>query len=168
MQNFSSLLNIIECHSTCFGWSFRPSSGVQVCSYTWCCTYRLGLLMMEGKTVRNYKNSKNCTSGWFNIETCLSLTPSLHVPTGGMILKFYIGGLYQNMLASFSLSKIEQKTNTSHQHLYTFITILYSWFLTSWLYINEIQQDATVCRYLFTANLLYMFRMSIAPIIRNT
>ena len=36
------------------------------------------------------------------------------------------------------------------------------------LYINKIQQDATVCRYLFTAKSLYMFRMSIAPIIRST
>jgi len=35
-------------------------------------------------------------------------------------------------------------------------------------YINKIQQDATVCRYLFTANLLYMFRVSIANIIRST
>ena len=34
--------------------------------------------------------------------------------------------------------------------------------------INKIQQDATVCRYLFTASLLYMFRASIAPIIRST
>jgi len=31
-------------------------------------------------------------------------------------------------------------------------------------YINMIQQDATVCRYLFTAKSLYMFRVSIAPI----
>jgi len=36
------------------------------------------------------------------------------------------------------------------------------------LYINKIQQDSTVCRYLFTAKLLYMFRVSIAPIIRST
>ena len=36
------------------------------------------------------------------------------------------------------------------------------------IYINQIQQDATVCRYLFTAKLLYVFRMSIAPIIRST
>ena len=35
-------------------------------------------------------------------------------------------------------------------------------------YINKIQQDATVCRYLFTAKSLYMFRVSIAPIIRST
>jgi len=34
--------------------------------------------------------------------------------------------------------------------------------------INKIQQDATVCRYLFTAKSLCMFRMSIAPIIRST
>jgi len=32
---------------------------------------------------------------------------------------------------------------------------------------NNSQQDATVCRYLFTLNLLYMFRVSIAPIIRS-
>ena len=31
------------------------------------------------------------------------------------------------------------------------------------LYINEIQQDASVCRYLITAKLLYMFRASSNP-----
>ena len=35
-------------------------------------------------------------------------------------------------------------------------------------FIDKIQQNATVCRYLFTASLLYMFRASIAPIIRST
>jgi len=36
------------------------------------------------------------------------------------------------------------------------------------LYIDKIQQDATVCRYLFTASLLHIFRASIATIIRIT
>jgi len=36
------------------------------------------------------------------------------------------------------------------------------------VYINKIQQDATVCRYLFTAKSLYMFGASVAPIIRST
>ena len=36
------------------------------------------------------------------------------------------------------------------------------------IFFNKIQQDATVCRYLFTAKSLYMFRVSIAPIIRCT
>ena len=35
-------------------------------------------------------------------------------------------------------------------------------------YINKIQQDATICRYLFTAKSLYIFRVSIAPIVRST
>jgi len=35
-------------------------------------------------------------------------------------------------------------------------------------YINKIQQDATVCRYIFSAKLIYMFRVSIVPIIRST
>jgi len=35
-------------------------------------------------------------------------------------------------------------------------------------YINKIQQDAIACRHLFTAKLLYMFRVYIAPIIRST
>jgi hypothetical protein len=34
--------------------------------------------------------------------------------------------------------------------------------------IRTLQQDVTVCRYLFTAKLFYMFRASIAPIIRST
>ena len=40
--------------------------------------------------------------------------------------------------------------------------------LTEYIYINKIQRDATVFRCLFTAKLLYMFRVSIAPIIRST
>jgi len=34
--------------------------------------------------------------------------------------------------------------------------------------VEEIQRDVTVCRYLFTVKLLYMFRASILPIIRST
>jgi len=36
------------------------------------------------------------------------------------------------------------------------------------MYNNKIQQDATVYRYLYTEKSLYMFRVSIAPIIRST
>jgi len=36
------------------------------------------------------------------------------------------------------------------------------------LSINKIQHDATICRYLFTASLRYMIRVSISPIIRST
>ena len=43
-------------------------------------------------------------------------------------------------------------------------SFLYPWFNALQLYINKIQQDATVCRYLFTAKSLYMFRVSIIPI----
>jgi len=35
-------------------------------------------------------------------------------------------------------------------------------------YIDKIQQDAPVCGYLFTADILYVFRVSITPIIRST
>jgi len=35
------------------------------------------------------------------------------------------------------------------------------------VYMNKIQQYATVRRYLFTAKLLYMSRVSFAPIIRS-
>ena len=40
----------------------------------------------------------------------------------------------------------------------TNLWFLYSWFHASWLCINKIQQDATVCRDLFNASPLYMFR----------
>ena len=53
------------------------------------------------------------------------------------------------------------KTTLSH-------IILYSRFRASWLYINKIQRDATVCRYLFTAKLLYVFLVSMETIIRST
>jgi len=35
--------------------------------------------------------------------------------------------------------------------------------LETHIYIKKIQQYATVCRYLFNAKSLYMFRVSIAP-----
>jgi len=52
----------------------------------------------------------------------------------------------------------------SHKLLQTFLSMTKH--LT--VYINKIQQGATVYRYLFTAKLLYMFRVSIASIIRST
>jgi hypothetical protein len=55
----------------------------------------------------------------------------------------------------------------ARQELLRACIFLYSWFRASWLYINKIQRDATVYRCLFTAKLLYMFRVSIAPIIRS-
>ena len=76
----------------------------------------------------------------------------------------FSGCLFMNtwmrvILAAKSIFKIKKTMKT---------WILYSRFRTSWLYINKIQLDATVCRCLFTAKLLYMFRVSIAPIIRST
>ena len=39
-----------------------------------------------------------------------------------------------------------------------------SWFLASWINVNKkVQLDATVCRHLFTAKSLYMFRVSQHP-----
>jgi len=37
----------------------------------------------------------------------------------------------------------------------------------SFLEVDEIRRDATVCKYLSTGKLLYMFLASIAPITRN-
>jgi hypothetical protein len=48
------------------------------------------------------------------------------------------------------------------------VTFSNKWLQITRMYIDKIQQDATVCRYLFTVNILYMFRVSIAPIIRST
>ena len=46
--------------------------------------------------------------------------------------------------------------------------LLYYRITYSEYYINAIQRDSTECRCLFTAKLLYMFRVPIAPIIRST
>jgi len=50
------------------------------------------------------------------------------------------------------------------------VRLLYSWFRASWLYeyINKIQRDETAYRCLSTAKPLYMFRVSIAPIVGST
>jgi hypothetical protein len=96
----AKFFEFIEYRSTCFGRSFRPSSGAQDCTYnfrymsiscplvscqqtcmtyTCSCMYSFGLLMMDGKTVRNmyYVNLKICASGWFyfrNISRCSTVT----------------------------------------------------------------------------------------------
>jgi len=46
-------LFILVISSTCFGRSFRPSSGAQNCTYACCRRCSLELLMTDGKTVRN-------------------------------------------------------------------------------------------------------------------
>ena len=44
------------------------------------------------------------------------------------------------------------------------VQILNSWFLASWINVNKkVQLDAKVCRHLFTAKSLYMFRVSQHP-----
>ena len=65
----------------------------------------------------------------------------------------------------FTLRRITKQRRYTKLFL---IFFLYSRFLASWLCSNKTQQDATVFRCLFTAKLLYMFRVSIAPIIRST
>ena len=53
------------------------------------------------------------------------------------------------MLVLSHTNEIQQCLNTSLILKLRFI--LYSWFRASYFYINKFQQDATVCRYLFTA-----------------
>ena len=48
------------------------------------------------------------------------------------------------------------------RHTHTYIYVVRQ------LRVNKIQQDATVCRYLFIVKSLYKYRVSIAPIIRST
>jgi len=48
-----------------------------------------------------------------------------------------------------------------------FQMLIIDYCLNMYLYVEEIQRDATVCRYLFTTKLLYMFRAFIAPIISS-
>ena len=44
------------------------------------------------------------------------------------------------------------------------LSVLNSWFRASWFIVNKkVQLDATVCRHLFTAKSLYMFRASQHP-----
>ena len=47
---FLKLFILVE-RSTCFGRSFRPSSGAQDCTYACCRMCSLELLMIDGKTV---------------------------------------------------------------------------------------------------------------------
>jgi hypothetical protein len=56
----------------------------------------------------------------------------------------------------------------SHMHMAFKAYAVREHVIKSTSYIKKIQQDATACRYLFTAKSLYMFRVSIAPIVRST
>jgi hypothetical protein len=63
---------ILEWHCTRFGRSFRPSSGVQNCTYSSicltnaCCSiHSLELLTMDGETVQNKQCRSTGASSWF-------------------------------------------------------------------------------------------------------
>ena len=59
------------------------------------------------------------------------------------------------------------RTQVGQPAALTQLTYLHIEESVAYIYINKIQRDATVCRCLFTAKLLHMFRVSIAPIIRS-
>ena len=123
---------IFERHSTYFGRSFRPSSGVQDCTYS----------------NRHLSNRYCCLfASWYEVELCL-------IPT----IKQTAVSLWHMPVAVCTILNYwwwtEKPSETCRVSFHN--------------EVEEIQQDATECRYLFTAKLFYMFRASIAPIIRST
>ena len=67
---------------------------------------------------------------------------------------------YRNSSVQYSPS---WEANSCSVSQYTF-RILNSWFRASWFNVNKkVQLDVTVCRHLFTAQSLYMFRVSRHP-----
>jgi len=58
-----------------------------------------------------------------------------------------------------------KKVSTLLLYIYIYFFFFNSWFHASWFNVNKknVQLDATVCRHLFTAQSLYMFRVSQHP-----
>ena len=86
---------------------------------------------------------------------------------GSMMTNFFFINIYFVYVVLFCVWK-----QCSSKHVGAFIPKGIVFFLVPHLtlsqIINKIERDATVCRCLFAAKLLYLFRVSIAPIIRST
>ena len=102
----------------------------------------------------------HCCSRWCLCVSCNSHIESKYIPWA--TLKDWSFCWTQTVFS------VRVKVKFCMQFRWSYTFFLYSWFRASWLYINNIQRDATVCRCLFTAKLLYMLRVSIALIVRST
>jgi len=70
----------------------------------------------------------------------------------------------QTHSSSFLTQRTYSCSNLVAKSLLVLDFFLNSWFLASWFNVNKkVQLDATVCRHLFTAKSLYMFRASKRP-----
>ena len=76
---------------------------------------------------------------------------------------------------TLSYSMVTVRTTCINNMKYAIASLIFNEFHTNFIFVvpcivtlNKIQRGATVCRCLFIAKLLYMFRASIAPIIRST
>ena len=210
-KRYTIFFEFIEYHSTCFGRSFRPSSGVQECSYsvrhmsyrlddcllagsqltcmtdTCCCVYSLELLMMDGKDRPKHvewysKLETKCASFWFyyrNSHRRLLLTSRIRGISYwnscyGILTwtSFYTSAddwpVYINYMFIFKVTfrLLRQFGAIFKLCFYNFHRkYKFHFFLTHGSVYHDsmlikVQLDATVCRHLFTATSLYMFRVS--------
>jgi len=79
-------------------------------------------------------------------------------PTDKTILEWYMNS---STVAACALRN-EQAVRANIFAYFSIVRLLVHYLRLN-IYISNIQQAATVCRYLFTTKLLYMFRVSIAP-----
>ena len=84
--------------------------------------------------------------------TCLYMCMYMRVS----YMHMYISYVYMHVLEEMGFYISRDTT--------CFVWILNSWFRASWFIVNKkVQLNATVCRHLFTAGSLYMFRASQHP-----
>jgi hypothetical protein len=117
-----------------------------------------------------------------NYATILNITT--HIPLAGMCTSDLTGVILHSKLGLLTgffcenfwtfLQSFRQNLFLTHRLSPNYLLEIHNNLFTisanivfTSLHINKIQRDATVCRYLFTATLLYMFRVFIAPIIRQ-
>ena len=67
-------------------------------------------------------------------------------------------------LIIYKMQHLEVRGAVRHTYIYIYIYVCVCVCVVLPLRVNNIQRDVTVCRCLFTAKLVYMFRVPMAPI----
>ena len=142
MQQYAGIY-LLQNYSTCFGCPSHPSSGVH-------------------KTVTAASGTGVVRLWRFDKTWRFSSVYWLTFPTTA--IKSPTGNRYRTERDTYRSAGVERNEVSSDE----VISIRKAKKVIRDAYINRIQQDAAVLRYLFTAKSLYMFRVSIAPIVRST
>ena len=121
---------------------------------SWCAAIPYMVVMccitVQGHDVLHYRTGSWCAANLFlQFKFLTAVSSKVYGRLGQSFLHFtsQVSTFQKNLPLPCSVQRGFSFIMSRHRFLRNFLVFLHSRFRASWLYINKIQQDATVCRY---------------------